>query len=479
MNDKKVNKNSIRYREYIIKKAAVCKIAAFLIVLAAGAVVSMLLPLRPTESVTEKRKLSAFPKLTTSDFLDGTYFKNIDTWFADTFPMRDSLMMCSERLNSMYGIRKNAIHGEVVIGDEIPDVDIDENELKKPQELPTSTLPVQTSEPQPQETVGNYDYENVTVNPSDIGTSIDGTDGTDLAKEGESLGSIYIVGGSAYNYYSFSQAETDRYVAMINNLAATLSDKAHVYSMVIPTSIDITLDDATRNSVSSSNQRKAILYMYSKMSSNVGKCYLYDLLREHRQEYIYFRTDHHWTALGAYYAYTAFMEQLGREALPLDKFTRMDMGKFQGSFYTQTRAESLGNNPDQLIAYVPPTTNQYRMINKQYDWTDYNIVTNVSGWNQTSKYSAFIGGDNPLSVLNNPQIKDGSSCLVVKESFGNAMAPFMVESFENVYIVDYRYYKGTVSDLVAEYNIDTVLILNNILATSTDERVNEMMSVCK
>ena len=198
--------------------------------------------------------------------------------------------------------------------------------------------------------------------------------------------------------------------------------------MIVPTSIDVTLDNATRNSITSSNQRKAILYMYSNMNSDVGKCYIYNLLHQHRDEYIYFRTDHHWTALGAYYAYTAFMTQLGKNAYSLDSFKEHNMGAFVGSYYTQTRVSSLNSNPDNLIAYEPFSTNSLKMINKDNQYIDYNIVTDVSRWNNTSKYSAFIGGDNAYTEINNPNVTDGSSVLVIKESFGNAMVPFLVEN---------------------------------------------------
>ena len=157
----------------------------------------------------------------------------------------------------------------------------------------------------------------------------------------------------------------------------------------------------------------------------------------------------------------------------------MDCGVFKGSFYTQSGINSLAEHPDNLIAYKPFSTNRIEFINRDNDYTEYNIVTDVSNWNATSKYSAFIGGDNPYSVINNPQVTDGSTCLIVKESYGNAIAPFVTENFQTVYIVDYRYYKGTVSQLVEENNIDTVLLLNNITATSTEQRVTEMEGVCR
>lgn len=475
---KNVDKTSVKYKQYIIKKAALIKIVAFLTAIVAGAVISLLIPLRPKRSVTEKRMLSSFPEISVDDFLDGTYFAGIDTWFSDTFPGRDGLISCNEFLTGLYGIRKNVIHGEVVKGDDIPDTDIDERQFDYLNNINSEKV----TEPEEETREINYAYDDtVTINADEIGNNVDSDEsGTGTsAKAGESLGSIFVVGDSAYNYYSFSKTVSDEYVSVVNDLANKLKDKATVYNMIVPTSIDVTLDDATRNSITSSNQRKAILYMYSNMNSNVGKCYIYNLMHQHRDEYIYFRTDHHWTALGAYYAYTAFMTQLGKNAYSLDSFKEHDMGTFVGSYYTQTRVSSLSSNPDNLIAYEPFSTNSLKMINKDNQFIDYNIVTDVSKWNNTSKYSAFIGGDNAYTEINNPNVTDGSSVLVIKESFGNAMVPFLVENFQNVYVIDYRYYKDSVSELVDKNNIENVVFVNNISITSTSDRVQELKDICQ
>ena len=123
-----IDKTSTKYKQYIMKKGALIKIVTFLVMIVAGAFISLMIPLRPEESVTEKRKLSSFPQFSVGDFLDGTYFSGIDTWFSDTFPGRDGLITCNEFMTGLYGVRKNVIHGEVVKGDDIPDSDIDESE---------------------------------------------------------------------------------------------------------------------------------------------------------------------------------------------------------------------------------------------------------------------------------------------------------------------------------------------------------------
>lgn len=479
--ESRIDKTSAKYREFIIKKAAIVKIIVFLCMIVIGATISLMIPLRPTESITERRTLSKFPKFTMESFLSGEYFASIDTWFSDTFPGRDGLIVCSEVLNNTYGFHTNSIHGEIVKGDDIPDVDIDEmdfvnkNLVDDLDETEVASGEVMAD----QSLIANYSYKNTNISASDIGMEVEDTDGSTAAKAGESLGSIFVVENSGYNYFTFLQSESDRYASVVNNLASNLDGRARVYDMIVPTSIDIVLDDATRNSISSSNQKKAILYMFSKMNSNVGKCYIYDLLKEHRNEYIYFRTDHHWTSLGAYYAYSAFMTQINKAPASLDSFTMLDCGNFVGSFYTQTRASSLYSSPDSFVTYVPSSTNKMQFVNSDNVLTDYNIVTDVTGWNVTSKYSALIGGDNSYSTITNPNINDGSSILVIKESFGNALVPFLTENFQNVYVIDYRYYDGTVSDLVSQYNIQNVLFINNATATSTSARIDELSRVCQ
>ncbi len=476
-----IDKKKSIYREYVMKKAAIYKIVVFLIVLIAGAVLSMIIPLRPTVSVNEKRTLTEFPKFSVESFLNGEYFSGIDTWFADTFPYRDQLIACNDKVVSLYGIRDTVIHGDVVQGDKIPDVGDDIDDINKI--TASETKPAETTEVNGDSSQFASETEEST-NGTEPGTGetqsdIQDTSGESAASAGEQIGSVFIYGSSAYDYYGFSQKYSDAYVSVVNNLANRLDGKASLYDIVVPTSIDITLEDNVRKKLSSSNQKDAILYMYSKMNSKVNKTYVYDVMRAHRNEYLYFRTDHHWTALGAYYTYRTLAQQMGLKVNKLESFEKLEFSNFKGSFCTVTGSSSLINNPDTLIAYKPMATNRIKYTDRNGNIIDYNVITDVSSWQPVNKYSTFIGGDNPYTEINNPKLKDGSSCLVIKESYGNALVPFLVDHFENVYVIDYRYYKGTVSELVEQKGIQNVIMINNVAATSTDLRVNEMEKVCR
>jgi len=475
-----IDKKKSIYREYVMKKASIYKIVVFLIVLIAGAVLSLIIPLRPTVSVNEKRMLTEFPKFSVESFLNGEYFSGIDTWFADTFPYRDQLIACNDKVASLYGIRDTVIHGDVVHGDEIPNVGGDISDINKI--IAGETKPAETTEGN-----GSSQFASETekgANGTESGnketqSDIQDVSGESAAAAGEQIGTVFIYGNSAYDYYGFSQKYSDAYVSIVNDLANKLDGKASLYDVVVPTSMDITLDDNVRKKLSSSNQKDAILYMYSKMNAKVNKTYVYDVLRAHRNEYLYFRTDHHWTALGAYYTYCTLAQQMGLKANKLESFEKLEFSNFKGSFCTVTGSSSLINNPDTLIAYKPMATNRIKYTDRKGNIINYNVITDVSNWQPVNKYSTFIGGDNPYTEINNPEKKDGSSCLVIKESYGNALVPFLVDHFENVYVIDYRYYNGTVSQLVEQKGIQNVIMINNVAATSTNLRVNEMEKVCR
>ena len=100
----------------------------------------------------------------------------------------------------------------------------------------------------------------------------------------------------------------------------------------------------------------------------------------------------------------------------------------------------------------------------------------MSEYDPGMKYSCFTGGDNPYTEIVNPKINDGSSCLLLKESYGNAYAPFLVDHYQYVYIVDYRYYRDNVVSLINEKKIQDVILLNNMEALSKNH-VDELLSI--
>ena len=282
----------------------------------------------------------------------------------------------------------------------------------------------------------------------------------------ERYDAVYRVGDTGYEMYTYVESTAKKYADNINAIADAVEGTATVYMLPAPLSSGITLPDALYGKDIFSDQKAAEDGIIGFMNDNVVSVPLNKAMMAHRGEYIYFRTDHHWTATGAYYAYAEFCKAAGKTANPLEGYKTQEFPGFLGTFYRDTNESShLGDNPDTVVAYHPLSTEA------TLDYTDKNgqvirwpIIYDQSNAPASYKYGTFVGGDQPYTIIKNPALTDGSSCVVVKESFGNAFVPFLVDHYETVHVIDYRYWEGSVSDFVKTNGVDDVLFVNNLSA---------------
>lgn len=453
-------------------------VSAFLVLLF---LIGLLFPLRPSVSEREKRELTKFPSFSIAAIMDGSYFTQLELWYADTFPMREWLMSLDRGFDSLFGFGEEQYIGDKVVGDEIPEVDTDSGDFDwmtlPPGSTGSQSAPPVTETPSTGSPSTGDDPLHPTTQPPNAG-------GDDPDVPSEKHGSVYLMGDTAYELYGFNRSATDRYIDMVNSLADDLKGSASVYSVIAPLSYAINLSESTQESMGASNQNDALLYIYSEMNDQVKKVYAYNNLMAHRDEYLYYRTDHHWTALGAYYTYEMFCAQKGIAPTPLSAYQTRTYDGFLGSLFDICGSPSaMAEHPDQVIAYQPLSTNRMTCYQKNGSVLEWNIITNVDSWSASSKYNTFIGGDNPYSEIHNPNKQDGSSCVVVKNSYGCAFVPFLVDHYEYVYVVDFRYYDKwsesynnglTFGELVEQKNIDDVVIVTNITATATHTLLDSM-----
>ena len=286
---------------------------------------------------------------------------------------------------------------------------------------------------------------------------------------------IIVIGDTAYEQYNYIEDVAARYARTVNNIAKRLKGTADVYNMVVPTSIGITLPDNKKDKVASSDQKLALEQIKSKMSANVKAVPLYDALMSHRTEYIYFRTDHHWTTKGAYYAYDSFCKSKKIMPNKIEDYQDVSFGGFLGSFYNDTgKLKTL--KEDTLYAYYPVSNDKLVLeyTNNDGNTLSGNVLEDASGYGKGVKYSAFIDGDNPYTFIRNRSLADGSSCIIVKESFGNAIIPFLADHYQRIYVIDYRYWDGSLISFAKEKSVDDVIIINNISMTRNSYQVGKM-----
>ena len=197
----------------------------------------------------------------------------------------------------------------------------------------------------------------------------------------------YIANDTAYQYYSFNQAQSDRYVNQINKLATDVSGKSNVYSMIVPLHYQISpiRDELMAKNPMASDGKESIDYMYQKLSPGVIHVDAYSEMLSHNNEYLYYRTDHHWTARGAYYAYVAFCKEKGISPTPLSDYQRLQFDGFLGTLYAEHgQPQDMKNNPDYVEAFVPIGINEETV----YDSNGNKINELAIVYTKADKYTA-------------------------------------------------------------------------------------------
>ena len=413
-----------------IYRALSVRIFAFIMLL--GGIVGIMFFFRPDTSEVEKRKLAEFPKPTLSSFLNGEYFYDLSLWYSDTYPMRDGLIAADQKIESLYGITPSTMMvGSRKISDDIPDID------------------------EAQENSGNEQPQEVEQISAPDSRAME----SEIQKQIQQ--NLYVKDGAAYSLYYYDQTAADIYTSALSKAAGELEGKTNVYSILVPNNSGAMLSDRELEALGGADQEQAIDYYYS-LSEGVKTVDTIKTLREHNDEYLYFRTDHHWTQLAAYYVYQNFWEEKVSRPHDLSGFQKMTFSPFLGTFYQELQNEDMAANPDFVDAYIPMATNDMTYWETDGSQVNWHVIQDVTGWNKNSLYSCFIGGDKPLVQINNPNLSDGSSCVVVKESYGNSFVPFLVDHYQTVYVIDFRYTKNNVMDFVQEHNVQDLIIINNI-----------------
>lgn len=283
----------------------------------------------------------------------------------------------------------------------------------------------------------------------------------------EALGQILLMGDRAMELPEANYEAIEQYSASVRSIANALEDVS-IYSILVPNSAGLYAPETYQQG--QDNQKNMIDYAYNSMGEGICSVDAYEVLQEHKEEYLYFRTDHHWTHLGSYYAYTAFCEAAGLTACPLSLYESGNYETFLGTMYSflsgYSQREILRENPDSLTYYIPyrNTTVRYYDSESMAYGGKIDMVYSLSE-NYSNKYICFLGGDHPITVIETDQPEE-RVCLLIKESYGNAFATWLTGHYSKIICIDPREFNrnGKPSlDLQAfaeKQGVDDCIILN-------------------
>lgn len=273
-------------------------------------------------------------------------------------------------------------------------------------------------------------------------------------------------------FTSDSDAEK-KYAQSVSKIADNAPDDVNVFSMIIPTQLEFT-EPMYRNIQSS--QKKTIEEINQNLSLKIIPVDAYSSLESHSDEYIYFGTDHHWTMLGAYYGYSAFMKVQATAPVNRQSFEKKTIKNFYGPLSSELdNADKEELQPDTIEWWDTQAINEIRTHMYSYSngvAEEYHASPLLDETKED--YSVFLTADHPLAVIENDNLLNDRTLLIVKDSYANSFAPWLVNNYHNVILLDPRGFKGKINDIIEQYSVNDLLIMNYIF-TPTFEDYSELL----
>lgn len=290
----------------------------------------------------------------------------------------------------------------------------------------------------------------------------------------KAAGGIIICGrGSqtrAFSGFNALRERCEEYAAVANRYKEIFGSGVKVYCMPIPIAVEYYCPDAAREWTGSC--ARAINNIFAALQADVVAVDVYTTLGQHAAEPIYSRTDHHWSPLGAYYAAERFAALAGVPFRDLSSYESDTVRNFVGTMYKFSKDISVKNAPEDFVFYRPlgvsyeTTFTAYGLDHaRKRAVSEKEPVQGDFFWRYDdgsgAAYCTFMGGDTKLTHVHT-STQNGRRLLILKDSFGNALPGYLFYSFEDIHVVDCRYFRKNIRNYVIENHITDILFANNL-----------------
>lgn len=406
------------FREGVsIMRREIMTASAFIIPLALLSVLSAVMP-QKVFSEEENRYLAQKPVFTIESFKDGKFGNDYETWLSDQFPFRKTFVAAKTNADRL------------ILREDVNDVYFGKDHYYIEKTDPENLLTPQLYE--------NLDY----------------------------------LSDAAAQFNSMVGAE-------------------HVKIMLVPSASQI-LKDKLPPFAAPADQSEAARIARDKIREKTGEegnfldiegtlLKAWEECRKIASEYqageeqLYYKTDHHWTTLGAWYAYRLYGWEAGFEPWGRDRFTEIVVSdNFQGTIQSKLGVALV---PDTITLFIPgsPTS-----VNVYYDGLPkaYDTLYNKKALEKKDQYSVFLDGNHGLTkIVNNMAGVEakGKRLLIIKDSYAHSFAPFVINHFEEVYMIDLRYFNMKPAEFAKSREITDILVLYQIPGFAKDGNLFKMV----
>ena len=215
------------------------------------------------------------------------------------------------------------------------------------------------------------------------------------------------------------------------------------------------------------NQEEFIKECYSKLDE-LDTINVFDTLKENSDKYIFYRTDHHWTSLGAYLAYVQYCNYAGITPYKSTDFDVEEVSdSFRGTLFSKTLNSEV--SPDEINYYIlkdnePDVTVQVVGKNREHDELYFREYLD-----KKDKYSSFLGTNEAIVNIKSNVNSNGKSLLIIKDSYAHALVPFLSKHYENITMVDMRYLNPRSIEDIDLNEYSDVLFMYNVITFSGEK----------
>lgn len=276
--------------------------------------------------------------------------------------------------------------------------------------------------------------------------------------------------GSLISRFDFTdkiQSTTEKNFKRVSSFAEKNAGK--VYFGLIPTQASVWADKLPDGAPN--YDQNLIINSAATSVTGATQIDLATILNEHSGEDIFYRTDHHWTSLGAYYGYVALMNGLGRgdEIVPLENYTKTTVStEFYGTVFSSSGVRWV--EPDEMDIYVP--ADGLNLVTVTTDQNGLEVRTprdfyDMSYLEVKDKYSMFLGGQQALGVVTTGNT-DKPKLLLIRDSYSDSLVPFLTPHFSEIHLIDLRYNKTSASEYMEKNGIDTAVVLYSVPNFTSD-----------
>ena len=434
---------------------AVCLVLLF------GIAAGMLIFERPTVSYEENRTLAAMPEWSVESYLSGKYTSGVAEHYNDTVPFRSTLKGWVQSIRKYMGLSSSAvIHGNMQAIPADQAAEKDENASAAATTAPASATTAAASAATTAKVTSLTAL--TTVEETTTTAAEEETESDEPEREGEISNNILIVNKRGIMLFGGWETMGENYARILNRYKTELPD-INMYSLVVPTVCSYYTPEDFQYLITS---EKANIDYINQSLVDVVPVDVYGALEKHKDEPIFMRTDHHWSGLGAFYAAEALSAEARVPFAPIEEYEKHSKDDYVGTLYGYSNDIILKENPEEFFWYVPKANFVTTFYNSSYEnGFQADFFMNLDNCAPVSYYMVYMTGDDHIVHLET-DVHNGRNICVIKDSYGNAMIPWLTSSFDNIYVVDMRYFQLNIKNFVRQMGVTDIAFCMNTFSAN-------------